>query len=407
MCIMTGLALVCGVHLSMHGSETHRISGKNGRRVIAAAGLLCLVMGSVHAFSVFLVPLETAYSASRAKVSLIYSFALITLTVSVLVGPRYFHRLPAGSILLASGLIAASGTLITAFAPGFSTAVFGYSVLFGAANGVGYGFGLQIAAKTNAGREGMAMGIVTACYATGAMISPVWFQWALSHGGFQTAMMGLTIALISASVVGSIIVSSTGARMDSPELQTARDKIRPGEVALLWTGFGAAVFSGLMVIGHAAEIARSEQLAHMIWIAPALIAAFNLAGSLSGGHLADAMAPGLLLAGLAVFLSGVLAVLAISTPGLAVLAGLACVGLCYGAIISIYPAIIAKRYGMTSSARIYGRVFTAWGTAGLAGPWLAGALFDATGGYTIALAVAAGLSLVSALAVHVLFRQSS
>lgn len=388
----------------MHVDDTSQVSEKNGRRVIAAAGLLCLVLGSVHAFSVFLVPLETAYSASRAKVSLIYSFALITLTISVLVGPRYFHRLPAGSILLASGLIAASGTLITALAPGFIAAVFGYSVLFGAANGVGYGFGLQVAAKANAGREGMAMGIVTACYATGAMIAPAWFQWALSHGGFQTAMTGLTIALISASVFGSMIVRGTGARLDPPELQTAHNKIRPGEMALLWTGFGAAVFSGLMVIGHAAEIARSDQLAHLIWIAPALIAGFNLAGSLSGGHLADAMAPRPLLVGLAIFLSGVLAVLAVSAPGLPVLAGLACVGFCYGAIISVYPAIIAKRYGMTNSARIYGRVFTAWGAAGLAGPWLAGALFDATGGYMIALATAAGLSLVSALAMRVLFR---
>ena len=390
----------------MHGSETPRINGKNGRRVIAAAGLLCLVLGSVHAFSVFLVPLETAYSASRAQISLIYSFALITLTVSVLIGPRYFHRLPAGSILLASGLVAATGTMIAAFAPGFIAAMFGYGLLFGAANGVGYGFGLQLAARANTGREGIAMGIVTACYATGAMIAPAGFQWALSHGGFQTAMLGLTVALVGASVFGSIIVAGTGARLDPPELQTARNKIRPGEVALLWTGFGAAVFSGLMVIGHAAEIARSDQLAHLIWIAPALIAGFNLAGSLSGGHLADAMAPRLLLAGLAIVLSGVLAVLAVSAPGLPVLAGLACVGFCYGAIISIYPAIIAKRYGMANSARIFGRVFTAWGTAGLAGPWLAGALFDATGGYMIALAVAAGLSLVSALAVDVLFRQS-
>ena len=388
----------------MDGSGTPGLRVENGRRVIAAAGLLCLVLGSVHAFSVFLVPLETAYSASRAQISLIYSFALITLTISVLIGPKFFHRLPAGSILLASGLVAATGTMITAFAPGFFAAMFGYGLLFGAANGVGYGFGLQLAAKANTGREGMAMGIVTACYATGAMIAPAGFQWALSHGGFQTAMLGLTVALVGASVCGSIMISSTGARLDAPARQTARDKIRPGQVALLWTGFGVSVFSGLMVIGHAAEIARSDQLAHLIWIAPALIAGFNLAGSLSGGYLADAMAPRLLLAGLAIFLSGVLAVLAVSAPGLPVLAGLACVGFCYGAIISIYPAIIAKRYGMANSARIYGRVFTAWGTAGLAGPWLAGALFDATGGYTIALAAAAGLSLVSALAVHVLFR---
>ena len=91
-------------------------SSASGRRVIVAAGMLCFVLGSVHAFSVFLEPLETAFSVSRASVSLIYSLALITLTLSVLIGPRYFSRLPASRIVLASGLVAATGTLITAFA---------------------------------------------------------------------------------------------------------------------------------------------------------------------------------------------------------------------------------------------------------------------------------------------------
>ncbi|MEO1160326.1 MAG: MFS transporter, partial [Pseudomonadota bacterium] len=389
--------------LNMDKTETSEAGCHAGWRVIAAAGLLCLVLGSVHAFSVFLAPLETAYSVSRASASLIYSIALITLTISVLIGPRYFHRLSAGSILLASGLVAAAGTLITAFAPGFGAVVFGYSVLFGAANGVGYGFGLQVAAKANQSCEGMAMGIVTACYATGAMIAPAGFQWALSHGGMQTAMLGLATACIAVSVCGAMIISGTGARLDAPVQQVAGGGIKSREVALLWAGFGASVFAGLMVIGHAAEIARTDRLDRLVWIAPALIAGFNLAGSLSGGYMADTMAPKRLLAGLAIFLSVVLALLAVAGSGVPVLVGLACVGLCYGAIISIYPAVIAKRYGMANGPRIYGRVFTAWGAAGLAGPWLAGALFDATGGYMISLAAASGLSLVSALAVMVLF----
>lgn len=379
-------------------------SSASGRRVIVAAGMLCFVLGSVHAFSVFLEPLETAFSVSRASVSLIYSLALITLTLSVLIGPRYFSRLPASRIVLASGLVAATGTLITAFAAGPVVVVLGYSVLFGAANGVGYGFGLQISAKANAGREGMAMGIVTACYATGAMMAPAGFQWALAHGGFRTAMLGLTIALLAASVCGAIIVRGTKVRLDAPATQASGDPVRTRDIALLWTGYGTGVFSGLMVIGHAAEIARSDQLAHLIWLAPTLIAGFSLAGSLLGGWLADAMSPKLLLTGLAVSASGILLALAVSEPGLQVLAGLGCIGFCYGAIISIYPSLIAKRYGMANSPRIYGRVFTAWGAAGLAGPWLAGALFDAAGNYSIALATAGVLSLVSMLAVQALFR---
>ena len=81
------------------------------------------------------------------------------------------------------------------------------------------------------------------------------------------------------------------------------------------------------------------------------------------------------------------------------LPALGAIGFAYGAIIAIYPAVIAKRFG-EDGPRLYGRVFTAWGFAGLAGPWLAGALFDATGGYRIALLIAAALAAISSLAAY-------
>ena len=56
--------------------------------------------------------------------------------------------------------------------------------------------------------------------------------------------------------------------------------------------------------------------------------------------------------------------------------GLGVVGLTYGALIAAYPAVISKLFGVLRGVKIYGRVFTAWGAAGLVGPWLAGALFD-------------------------------
>lgn len=375
----------------------------NGKQVIAAAGLLCFVLGSVHAFSVFLAPLETIFSVSRANVSLIYSLSLISLTISVLLGPKFYSRLLPGSILLASGLVAAAGTLIAAFAPGLSVVLLGYGILFGAANGAGYGFGLQIAAKANAGREGMAMGIITACYAIGTIVAPFGFQWALSHGGFRLAMIGLGVALVAGGLLSALIIRNTAVRMDRPDAHENEAITRPGETALLWAAYGSGVFSGLMVIGHAAEIARSDQLASLVWMAPALIAGFNLLGSLLGGYLADVMSSRTLLRGLTVIASAVLTGLALITPGPIVLAGLAAIGFCYGATISIYPSIIAKRYGMTNGPRLYGRVFTAWGAAGLAAPWLAGFLFDIAGNYSTALLTAAALSLASAVIAHVVF----
>ena len=72
------------------------------------------------------------------------------------------------------------------------------------------------------------------------------------------------------------------------------------------------------------------------------------------------------------------------------------VGFAYGAIIAVYPAAVTAHYGAARSARVYGRVFTAWGLAGLAGPWLAGALYDLSGTYSVALGLAALAGVVSA-----------
>ena len=55
------------------------------------------------------------------------------------------------------------------------------------------------------------------------------------------------------------------------------------------------------------------------------------------------------------------------------------IGFAYGAIIAVYPYAVAYYFGAAAAAKIYGRVFTAWGLAGLGAPWLAGYLFDLNG----------------------------
>ena len=122
---------------------------QNGKLILFASMLLMVVLGSVHAFSVFLEPLETRFNASRSSVSLTYSFALMTLTTVVLFGHRLYGLLkPAYFMSVVCGL-AAIGTLIAASATQLYMVWIGYSLLFGAANGLGYGYALQISAQAN------------------------------------------------------------------------------------------------------------------------------------------------------------------------------------------------------------------------------------------------------------------
>ncbi len=150
-----------------------------------------------------------------------------------------------------------------------------------------------------------------------------------------------------------------------------------------------------MAIGHAAGIATALNYDGAVWMAPAVIAVSNLAGSLVAGRLMDRSSEVGLLAGLPLLSAGAVAVLAVFGGPSLVMISMAVVGFAYGGIIAAYPAAISKRFGILNSPWVYGRVFTAWGCAGLFSPWLAGSMFDLTGSYQLALLTAGALGLAS------------
>lgn len=369
---------------------------RNGAAAIVAASGLGFVLGSVHAFSVFLEPLEHAFQATRANVALCYSIALVAITASVSFGHRVYPRLPGWGIAVAVSGLSLIGIWIAGTATGLVGVWLGYGLLFGLANGLGYGYGLQLSAQYNPGREGLAMGIMTAAYALGATVFPLWFASALDNGGFAAAMQVLGAALVIAGLGSGALMAAFGLRFKGAKARSA-GPVRG--TARLWLAYGSAVLAGLMATGHATAIAGQAGLAPGLLIAaPMVLAICNMAGSLGGGWLADRIAARPLLAGLPVMSAIALIALALDLiPG--ALAGLGVIGLVYGAVISVYPAVIARRHGVALGVAVYGRVFTAWAVAGLSGPWIAGALFDQTGDYALPLALAAGLSLVSALVV--------
>ncbi len=320
------------------------------RLVLFAASLLSTVLGSVHAFSVFLEPLELAFSASRSAVSFTYSLALVTLTCAVLLGPRIFARWSAARLVLVTGTVAAVGTFLAGIANSLPLVWLGYSVIFGAANGIGYGFGLQISAQVNPGREGLAMGIVTAAYALGAIVSPVLFAIAVEVSGFALAMFAMSVVLICTGLISATLMHHARARFISSNATADSKPTATKDQQLLWVGYFGAVLAGLMVLGHAAGLLAVLRPDLPGWV----ISSTNLVGSLVGGRLADKMPLGVLLSGLATVTSLSLVGLVLIGPIGGVILGLGLVGFAYGGTIAAYPAVIAKLFGLQDSARVYG-----------------------------------------------------
>ena len=379
----------------------------SGTLVLLAASILAFALGSIHAFSVLVPPLENHFGAPRALVSATYSLALGSLTIAVLFGHRLFTCFSASRFVLLICTVAALGALIAATAPSLPIVWLGYSLFFGGANGLGYSFGLHIASQANEGREGTSIGIVTAAYALGATISPFFFVQAVTFGGVRSAMFGLAGALVLAALICASLLKVSKVAFKAEAGQTSHTNLRIGEFLLLWVGYGSAVAAGLMTIGHAAGIAHAQGFGGAVWTAPALIAACSLAGSLIAGRLVDQILAPRLLVALPLLSAAGLGVLSVPMNPDLTMCSLAVVGFSYGGIIAAYPAVIAKIFGAANSSWIYGRVFTAWGCAGIFAPWLAGILFDRTHSYQLALWMGGILGVTSICAILVFFRQGT
>ncbi len=78
-----------------------------------------------------------------------------------------------------------------------------------------------------------------------------------------------------------------------------------------------------------------------------------------------------------------------STYGLAAIALL--IGWNYGGMFTLFPATCLQFYGPTAQGSNYGLLFTAWGLAGFAGPWVGGYLKDTTGSYYAPFLIAGAL----------------
>lgn len=361
--------------------------------------LVTFVLGSVHAFSVFIVSFETLLELPRSEISLIYSFALVAITLAVLLGYRFYHLLSAWWLVFVTCLIAAAGLLLAASAMSWWALFVGYSLAFGFCNGAGYGFSLQLVGRALPEIKGFAMGAVTAAYAVGSIVFARVFAWRIEQVSAESALLSIAIAVIACGTVAAIMLRVAGASYVTGHRDESRDEPdRNGyKIVQYWIAYMSGVFAGLMAIGHAAGIALSKAASNeLATLAAIAIGMGSALGGFLAGWLIDRWPASRFLIGLP--LLSALALLAISVTDNALMAVilLALVGFSYGSIIAIYPVAISN-YFTARGPRVYGQVFIAWGFAGLVAPWSAGVIYDGYAGYEPAMLIAALVALVSAV----------
>lgn len=374
--------------------------------LLAAAGTFALTMGTRQTMGLFLGPLNTSTGLGIGSISLAFAFGQLWWGLTQPFAGALADRIGGGRVLFAGAVLVALGTFITPLMTSTAGLIFAIGVL--AAGGAGMAGPSVLMAVTNrlvpAGNSGMAMGIVNAGGSFGQFVMAPLAAVLMASLGWASAMqvLGLLVllALPAAFILkGSPTHAGTAAARPLPARQAMRQALSTPSYWMLAGGFFVCGFHVAFLATHMPGVIAACGLPAPVgaW-ALGLIGLFNIVGSIAMGWAVGRWRMKSLLA--LVYATRALAVLIFllaPKTELVVLVFAAVMGLTFLSTVPPTAGLVAKFFGTSNMALLFGLVMLAHQIGGFLGAWLGGQVYDVTGSYDwvwyadIVLAVGAAL----------------
>lgn len=376
---------------------------KNRWLILIAAIITNLALGAGYAWSVFQTALlETNTDWMLSETSLAFSISFAMVPVGMIICGPIVDKHGGKKVVLAAGLLFGLGMFLTGFANSIIMLYLTYGVILGLGIGAGYGTATALTVKWFPDKKGLAGGLTAAGFGSGAiLLAPIATNMIESVGVNDTFKIlgGILLVVICAS---SFVMENPPVQEKTVGVTTDKDKnykemLRESNFWILWAVYTFAATSGLMVIGHAANLASYYSLGAGAVIVM-VVGLANTLGRIFWGSVSDKI--GRYKTVMIMFIvsgTGLILLNFANTLGaVAGIAGLIFIALSFGGFLGSFPGITAENWGASKSASNYGWMFTAYGIASILGPSLASSIRESTGSYSMALLISAGMALVGA-----------
>ncbi len=160
-------------------------------------------------------------------------------------------------------------------------------------------------------------------------------------------------------------------------------------------------FSGMMITSQTSAVAQNMigMTAVAASTAVSVLALFNAGGRVIAGYISDKIGRiNTLTITCAVSIIGLASLYMSGTGSMATFyIGISVVGLCFGAIMGVFPGFTADQFGARNNSVNYGIMFVGFALAGYFGPQIMSSIYGQTGQYQNAFLIACGLNVVGVI----------
>ena len=385
---------------------------------LAAIGLH-ISIGSVYAWSVLTRPIMADMGFTLSQTTWTFSLAILMLGLSAGFLGSFAEKIgPKKSGLLAM-LFWVTGLLGTAYALSIHNLTLLY-LFYGIIGGIGLGIGyitpVSTLVKYFPNRPGFATGLAIMGFGFASLIAGPLMQ-------YLVAQVGLVDTFIILGVIYLVIMGASSLYLKAPQpkhpTRTTKDKsamyvhthgmlandaMKTWQFRALWWVFFINITCGIGLLSLASPMAQEA-----IGMTPAaaaslvgIIGIFNGGGRIAWSTISDYL--GRSQTYILFFIIEIVAfyLLARTNSALTFQILILLIITCYGGGFSCMPAYLADLYGIRQLSTIHGRILTAWGLAGIAGPMLVSYFHEAGYGYATALVCFAALFVLNTIIAIVL-----
>ena len=390
---------------------------KNKWLIALSAVGIHICIGSVYAWSVLTRPIMNSMGFSLKEVTWIFSIAILFLGLSAGFLGDYVEKYGPRKSGLTSMCFFGSGMFGSALALHFHSLPLLY-LFYGVIGGIGLGIGyitpVSTLVKWFPKNRGFATGLAIMGFGFASLIAGPLMQRLVVHFGLIPNFLILGCVYMMVMAASSLYLAPPPAAASSPAVEKRIGKITPvastankGEKKLfpgidqftakealhtwhfyaLWWIFFINIACGIALLAVASPMAQEvtgmtpTEAAAMVGI----IGLVNGAGRIVWSTISDYLGRRNVYALFFLLEIGCFYALASTTDSVSFRLLVLLIISCYGGGFSCMPAYLSDLFGTKQLSAIHGKILTAWGMAGIAGPLLLSLIYENTRSYSLTL----------------------